>query len=517
MPIISFTALQAMANLRARRSSLWPERWRGADRLKGVAQVEFDPSFALEPGEAVMTIGSCFARNIEARLGELGFRIPARELSLPAEERASDTENDLLNKYTPHSIINELRWAFETPFPDESLLEVRGEWHDPHLASNVAPASLERVRERRAMVAGLYRRLPECRVVVLTLGLVEVWFDTQLGLHLNGAPPTPCLKQEPERFRLEVLSHAQVLAALETIHALLKTHGHPQVKLLVTVSPVPMRATFTGADALVANAYSKATLRSAVGEFVRGHDGVDYFPSYEIATLTLRTTAFQEDNRHVAPALVDAIVDRVVRAYCEGPAAGSAAMPDEDDDAVVELDGVNLKEAGTRLKAAIADGDQAEALKLFAYLDEKDRYKRARFGEYFFRKTYGQALVGAGADIKALGQMERALAEKPGSASLNYELGNVQTRLQRPREAEASFRRAVELDPDQLKYRHRLAARLMDNGGYEEAARELARLAAADPSDERTRALLADARARAGGGQAQAGGLWRRLAKRLGA
>ena len=29
MPINIFSAEQAMANLRARRSSLWPERWRG--------------------------------------------------------------------------------------------------------------------------------------------------------------------------------------------------------------------------------------------------------------------------------------------------------------------------------------------------------------------------------------------------------------------------------------------------------------------------------------------------------
>jgi tetratricopeptide (TPR) repeat protein len=514
MPINAFPADQAMANLRGSRSSLWPERWRGQDRLKGVAQVEFSPSFRLEPGEAVMTIGSCFARNIEARLAELGFDIPARAITLPAEERASDTENDLLNKYTPQSVINELRWAFEPThrFRDDSLLEAKGQWHDPHLAPNVAPSSLERVRERRAMVTGLYRQLPHCRVVVLTLGLVEVWLDTRTGLYLNGPPPTPCTKQEPDRFRLEVLSHADILTALDELYGLLRIHGHPEMKLLVTVSPVPLRATFSGQDALIANTYSKATLRSAVGEFIRDRPDIDYFPSYEIATLTLRTTAFQEDNRHVAPALVDAIVDRVVSAYCEGGAKGAAALPDEDNEAVSELDGLDLKEAGLRLKAAIEAGDRAEALKLFAYLDEKDRYTRARLGEYYFRKHYGLTLAAAGSDIKALGQLERAVAEQPNSAATNYELGRLQTRLQRPREAEASFRRALQADPGSSKYRQRLVARLMDNGGYEEAARELARLVEAEPSDERFRTQLAEARAKAGG----EGGLLRKLAKRLG-
>jgi hypothetical protein len=511
MPIISLTAEQAVANLRARRASLWPERWRGADRLKGVASVEFDASFTLEPGERVMTIGSCFARNIEARLQELGFQVPAREISLPPEERASDTENDLLNKYTPHSIINELRWAFdpEHPFPEESLLEARGQWHDPHLAPNVAPAPLERVRERRAMVTDLYRELPRCRVVVLTLGLVEVWRDMRTNLYLNSIPPGPSVKQEPDRFRLEILTHAEILSALDTIHTLLKAYGHPELKLLVTVSPVPMRATFSGNDALVANTYSKSTLRSAVGEFVRGRADVDYFPSYEIATLTARTTAFQEDNRHVAPALVDAIVDRVVEAYC---VPATEAAPAGADASAADLTTLRPTAAAARLRAAIRARDVPESLRLFAYMDENDRYRRARMGEYFFRKAYGQALIAAGADIEALGQVERAAAVMPASASTLCELGNIQTRLQRPREAEASYRRAVEIRPESAKYRQRLASRLMDNGAYAEAVVQLIQVVAATPDDERAKAMLDEARVKAG----KSGGLWRRLTKRWG-
>jgi tetratricopeptide (TPR) repeat protein len=510
MPITTFSAEQAMANMRARRSSLWPERWRGADRLKGIAEVEFEPSFHLVPGEAVMTIGSCFARNIEARLEALGFEIPARQVKLPAEERSSGTENDVLNKYTPQSVINELLWAFDPaqPFPDNGFLQMRGEWHDPHVAANVAPASLERVRERRAMVTELYRQLPRCRVVVLTLGLVEVWFDRTTGLCLNGAPPLAVIKAEPGRFELRILSHAEILQALETIWELLKAHGHPQVKLLVTVSPVPMKASFSGQDSLIANTYSKSTLRSAVGEFVRGREGIDYFPSYEIATLTLRTTAFQEDNRHVAPALVDTIVDRVVSAYCETAPQAAAGTPDED---LSELEGIPFREVGDRLRTALRDGDQVTSLKLFAFMDINDRYKRARFGEYFFRKSYGQALAAAGADIKALGQFEKALAEQPNSVLLHMALGEVQSRLQRLREAEASFRRAVELDPASTRARMRLALRLMDNGSLAEAAKELDIVLRLTPRDKRARAMLAEVRAKD-----RSGGLIGRLIKRFG-
>src|SRR5690606_32394266 len=140
------------------------------------------------------------------RFHQLGFDVPACGFKLPAEERASDTENDFLNKYPPPSILNEFRWALDPgqAFPDEGFVELgSGLWHDLHAAPNLKPAPLKRVRERRAMVSNLYRRLPEARVVVLTLGLVEAWFDETAGLYLNGAPPPPVMKRHPERFRLD--------------------------------------------------------------------------------------------------------------------------------------------------------------------------------------------------------------------------------------------------------------------------------------------------------------------------
>jgi tetratricopeptide (TPR) repeat protein len=503
-------------------------RLRGADRLKGVAKVAFNASFVLEPGEPVMTIGSCFARNIEARLQALGFDVPARGLSLPEDERASATENDFLNKYTPQSIVNELRWAFDPahPFPDDAYLQVGELWHDPHINANVAPASLERVRERRAMVTDLYRRLPTFRVVVLTLGLVEVWLDTKTGLHLNGAPPIACLRREPDRFQVDVLSHAEILGALEAIHTLLRAHGHPDLKLLVTVSPVPMNRTFSGNDVLVANTYSKSTLRSAVGEFVCGRAGVDYFPSYEIATLTLRTTAFQEDNLHVAQGVVDVIVDGVAEAYCGvAPGAGSATEPmpagnDEGADPGAGFEGLSLRQAAARCREAVRSDDVPQALKLFAFLDEKDRYKRAGYSEFLFRKGHAEMLVKAGSDLKALGQYELALAELPDSAILHFELGNVKHRLQRRREAEACYRRAVELSPEVPRYRKQMAQLMVANGAFEEAIVELNRVLTLVPDDPRSLALIADARSKLGASAPEAKpaaqrGLLQRLAKRL--
>ncbi|MYZ48935.1 GSCFA domain-containing protein [Propylenella binzhouense] len=45
------------------------------------------PSFKLEPGESLFTIGSCFARGVEQHLAGAGFDLPTLRFTVPPEER----------------------------------------------------------------------------------------------------------------------------------------------------------------------------------------------------------------------------------------------------------------------------------------------------------------------------------------------------------------------------------------------------------------------------------------------
>jgi len=481
MPLVSFTGRQAMANVRSTRLSQWPDGRRDRVRLGGVAQVENEPSFQLVEGEAIFTMGSCFARNIEKRLSELGFELPTMDVTLPAEERASDIENDLLNKYPPHSILNELRWALDpdVTFPEASLLSVKDDrWHDPHLAGNLATAPRERVLERRAMVEEIYRQIPRCRVVVMTLGLVEAWFDTETGLYLNTAPPALVISRNPDRFRLDVMGVSEILEVLGQIHDVLKRFGHPDFRMLLTVSPVPFKATFTGRDAILANTYSKSALRAAAEEFVLRHDDVDYFPSYEIVTHTARSSAYIQDNRHVTADVVNAIVDRVAGAYC----------PEllERSEQVVQRAG-----GGKRaINRALAAGDFAEAARLYARLGINDRFQRHGYDEVNYRFEYGKTLARSGQLAEAQAQFARAIKIDPGSAPAHYHLGLVLAKLQRPIEAEDIFRRAVELDPSAIEVRVRLGHQLVANGAPDEAARQFNMVLRQSPDHAAAKAAL---------------------------
>ena len=318
MPIVSFSADEAMENLRRSRTSLWPDDRLPGERLIGVTKVELKPSFQFTKADRILTLGSCFAREMETRLVSLGFDAPLARVSVPVEERNTKMQNDVLIKYTIESMENELRWAAGEPQPppEKLFLEVGdGLWHDPQLLHSAPPMTMERLMARRAIVHEAMSEFRTCKVVIITLGLAEAWFDLETGIYLNTAPPALAMKRYPGRFRLDVLSHDDILASLERVREVLVKHGPPDVKMLITVSPVPFKATFSGDDAITANCYSKSVQRAAAWAFAHRHEGVDYFPSYEIVTMTSRELAYERDNAHVTLTLVKNITDNVLRAY----------------------------------------------------------------------------------------------------------------------------------------------------------------------------------------------------------
>ncbi|MFN3669553.1 MAG: GSCFA domain-containing protein [Brevundimonas sp.] len=109
-----------------------------------------------------------------------------------------------------------------------------------------------------------------------------------------------------------------MLQSLEDIRRVLRGHGLPGARMVVTVSPVPLQSTFTTRDIVIANAESKATLLAAAQTFVRRHDEVDYFRSYEMVTFSNPKYARMPDRAHVRPEMVQRIVIRFMGLYYDG-------------------------------------------------------------------------------------------------------------------------------------------------------------------------------------------------------
>jgi len=112
-------------------------------------------------------------------------------------------------------------------------------------------------------------------------------------------------------------SFADNWANLEAIYELLTRYGHPDFRIIVTVSPVPLMNTFSTMDIVVANAWAKSLLRAVAQEWAMTHPNVDYFPSYEIVKSSDPAAVWEQDLRHVTGPGVQHIMKLFLRKYIE--------------------------------------------------------------------------------------------------------------------------------------------------------------------------------------------------------
>jgi hypothetical protein len=280
------------------------------------------PGFKLSRDDKLFAIGSCFARGIELALTKQKMDVLSKTTefdSFPAVN--NEMKLGFTNKYNTFSIYNELRWALDpaAEFPRESLVNIgNGLFYDPHTNPALEVGSLEETTHRREILQSVTRRIVECRVVIITLGLAEVWRDKIADIFLNHTPIPEALRSHPDRYEFHVTNFAQNLSNLERIHALLSRFGHADVQIVVTVSPVPLMATFSGEDVVTANTYSKSMLRTVAQEWAAAHENVHYFPSYEIVQNSDRRVTWEEDLRHVKGEVVNHIMKLFLRHYFEG-------------------------------------------------------------------------------------------------------------------------------------------------------------------------------------------------------
>jgi hypothetical protein len=194
--------------------------------------------------------------------------------------------------------------------PQKGLVHIdEDRWFDPH-TKDTAFHGLRESLMVRFLVDEAAKSMTGAGAILLTLGHTETWFDSETGLVLNIAPPPLLIRKSPDRFRFFNATYVDALDSLERIFDLVCRHIRPDMKFIVTVSPVPLNTTFTDQDIVSANTYSKCTLRAAAETFSARHANVDYFPSYEMVMSTHPDLAWENDRMHVPHALVQSIVAR---------------------------------------------------------------------------------------------------------------------------------------------------------------------------------------------------------------
>ena len=312
----------------------WPSR-DTANRMEPECWPTLKPGFLLKPGQSVFTIGSCFARHIDSQLDALGFDVPVLNFQKEMRDKTDVNLAEVVNKYNPGSIYQEIRWAKDILDRDGKAVPQDFEQFYLHtgkdrvmdlqrLHTDRGGYSRETADMLRHAFFDLYAKLFECDACIITLGLTEAWYDneTESYIEFNAA-----LKRHasPGRFELRRMGltecHDYVRRTVELISAV-----RDDMKIVLTTSPVPFSRTFSGDDAIIANMQSKATLRAIAGEVAHEYANVDYFPSFESVMLTKQPYVWDDDLIHVNPTFVSKVMIRFARNYTETGALAAEAL-----------------------------------------------------------------------------------------------------------------------------------------------------------------------------------------------
>lgn len=281
--------------------------WKSAVAERHVTELEdlYRPKFVLSPFDRITVAGSCFAQHVGRNLRAQGFWVLDKELAPPqlSEAVAAKYGYGIYsarygNIYTARQLVQLIRDSLDCTVREEDFWERGGRIFDA-LRPNVEPEGFDSLAEavchRRQHLARVRELIDETSVFIFTLGLTEAWENAETGVVYPTCPGVIAGTFSETKYRFVNYDFPQVLADMQEARALLK-EINPEMKMLLTVSPVPLTATASGNHVLVATTYSKSVLRAVCGSMVETFDDVDYFPSYELIASPAARGFFYEPN-----------------------------------------------------------------------------------------------------------------------------------------------------------------------------------------------------------------------------
>jgi hypothetical protein len=254
----------------------------------------------------ITSMGSCFARECSQRLTRDGFNYLLLEAPI--------TEGSVCWGQVVNTAC--MRQIFEYTFEQFNPIDRWWASTDGHVVRdpyrcNIMYSVVKHKEKWRRHVAYSRQALSTAKVIILTLGLVETWRDRRDGATFYMVPPMNLFNPDIHEFYLQDV--VDVICDLDSIAEILAAHN-PEAHVILGVSPTPLRATFREMDPVVANSYSKATLRVAAEVAVKKHDNFHYFPSYELITQGV-LNPFKSDGRHIEEEHLESVVELFKKSY----------------------------------------------------------------------------------------------------------------------------------------------------------------------------------------------------------
>ncbi len=250
------------------------------------------PLFDITHQTPVLTIGSCFAENMAARLESLQFPILSNPFGII---------------YNPISIADCLNYLMiEDGFSEENLFFHNHLWHSWRHHGKFSDSDkntlLESVNQTLETARLFFKK---AKWVMLTLGTAHVYVEKK-----SNQVVANCHKAPPQYFEKKRLTPDAVFDNLkEKINEIFTQNADCQI--IISVSPIRHLR-----DGLVENNRSKAALLLAVDALSAYFERVHYFPAYELVMDDLRDYRFFEpDMMHPSRQAIDYVWQYFVQTF----------------------------------------------------------------------------------------------------------------------------------------------------------------------------------------------------------
>jgi hypothetical protein len=290
-----------------------------------------NPKVTINKGDKVVTAGSCFAQHLAKFLTENTSHAIQYE---SATQYESETENKLLepnhgpatgysarygNIYTPRHMLQLLEQSLGLRSPlDAAWIRKDGKLCDPFRPTEfpLGFSTLEELLiERKRHLSRVRAMFADLDVLVFTLGLSEAWQSRIDGSVFPTSPGVVAGGYSPSFYEWRNFTSEEIAQDLAHFFDLLQTIN-TKARLIITVSPVPLVATYDQVDAVTANQSSKAQLRAAAKKFTDAYSNVDYFYSYEMVVgMPDSGSNFLDDGRSVSPDCVKHVLSIFSQRY----------------------------------------------------------------------------------------------------------------------------------------------------------------------------------------------------------
>jgi len=298
-------------------------------------------SALIEPHHKVATLGSCFAQQIARHIMASGLQHYDAEPAPPGmpTELARAHGYGVFsarygNVYTVRQALQLFDRAFGAFRPQEAVWAQDGRYVDafrPAIEPGAWAHPDDVLAEADRHLACVRQLFCGFDWLVFTLGMTEAWRSRQDGAVYPMAPGVAGGSFDATRHEFVNFSAGQVSADLNELVTKIAS-VNPKGRILLTVSPVPIIATYENRHVWVASTVTKARLRVAADEAEHAHLQVMYFPSYEVITSPAAGNRYYADDlRQVTEAGVKHVMRLFSRHFMQaGPPAATASNIEQD-------------------------------------------------------------------------------------------------------------------------------------------------------------------------------------------